>query len=263
MKHLTESRAKLRDAATAKRAAQDDVHAAQIRLDRLAEITKAVAPARQALGAHDAEQADKFASWSASNDAAAAPKPDAPARAALVAAVAEAEIAAAAAERAKSGPNADATAAAQQVADATAGASVWAKCVLCEEATALLPEMAKAIAHAEDLRHQLDAARAAVFDHLDPSDDANRPALTALAAFNEARRIAESRPHEPEENPHRAEWLRLAMALTANPETTADDLDEIALPPVPAMPEMRDFDQVSALARAVASFPTTSLQVIR
>ena len=258
IKGLSKSRARLRDALDAKSAAQAGLDLAQARIDKLRAVATAVEPAQAALAAFDADQARQMAQWAVSTDGSEAPKADADSRATMVRALEDAETAARAATAAMAALNADATAAAKRVSDANAEARICAKIVMCEEAERLLPSMTKAIAHAEELRHRLDAARAAVFDGLDPSLDENRPVLVALASLNEARRIAESRPHDPEENPFRADWLRFALALSGDATATFGDVGPAL--PRPPIAEARPYDQVAAQVAAIASFPTISVQ---
>ena len=80
-----------------------------------------------------------------------------------------------------------------------------AKLVALEEASALPPQMVAAIAHAEDMRLRLEAARQEVLAGVDSLPEHRRhEVLIDLERFYRARHEAQARPHEADVNPHRA-----------------------------------------------------------
>jgi hypothetical protein len=128
-----------------------------------------------------------------------------------------------------------------------------AKVVAIEEAAELLlPQIKAAIASAESLRYQAEAARAEAIEGLEygMSTSVN----PAVERFDNARRAAESRPFEPPVNPFKLGWKKYVAALTQDAAVDFDGAQ--AMDVAPTIVHSQTIDAVSAAAAAVESFPS-------
>jgi hypothetical protein len=243
---LTETRAALaaaiveRDAVMAAATAETESSA------RLGTVHADVAPARAALAEFDRQQSVAWANWSKGN-VTGRPVADAARRAQLVAELDDAELASAAATAAQTACQANVERMAAQLGAMNAKVAERARLVALEEAHALLPQIADAIARAESLRRQLDAARAEAAE----GQQYGVPGLTGPACheFDIARRGAESRPFESLTNPHALGWKKFVAALTQDAAIDFADAQStnVTLAPVRA----QTVDPVVALARSL------------
>ena len=80
-------------------------------------------------------------------------------------------------------------------------------------------------------------------------------AAHAVAAFDVARRDAESRPFEPATNPHAIEWRKFVGALQQDAAVGFEDAQ--AMDMAPTITHKPNVDPVSAQAAAVESFQST------
>jgi hypothetical protein len=232
--------------------ARDAANAEVERSAKLSSVHDAVEPARAALIEFDAQAAIAMSNWAKGN-VTALPKSDAARRAKLAADLADAELSSAAAAAAQSECQVNVERISAQLNQMNVKVRQLAKVVAIEEAAELLmPQIAIAIANAESLRRQLDAARAEGIE----GDEYGRttPVTHAINAFDTARQSAESRPFDPPVNPFKLGWKKYVAALT---EDAAVDFDgsqamSVTLAPV----HSQTIDPVSAAAAAVESFPT-------
>jgi hypothetical protein len=218
---------------------------------RLDDIHKAVGPAQSAISNHDAQNAAGFAAW-ARGDVTGKPTTDAGHRAELAAELANAEAASASATVAQEGFRHASIRAAAPLQRLKVEIASAAKLVMLEEAGPLLDQVRNAIAHAEDLHHQLLAATSVVRDGME--SDISR----AFGAFDDALRNAEAKPHDPGFNPHLSAWRKLELALTQNAAITLEDAAALDLPGAPVLPSFDSGAQMAAEVAAIMSFRTTS-----
>jgi hypothetical protein len=230
----------------------DSAVAAQLALAaNLDFIHKAVAPARVALAKFDEDQAAGMARW-ASNQTTGRPTSAGAQRAELVAEIADAEAASTAATVAQEGFRRASIQAAAPLQRLRAEIASAAKLVMLEDAEKLLPQVRDAIAHAEDLHHQLLAATSVVRDGMD--SDISR----AFGAFDDALRNAEAKPHDPGFNPHLAGWKKMQIALKADASISFADAAALELPDSPTMTPYDSGAQMQAEVASILSFPTNS-----
>jgi hypothetical protein len=237
-------------------AARDAAKAEVERSGKLATVHAAVAPARAALSDFDHQTAVAMSNWARGN-VTGLPKSDAARRATLVSDLADAELSSAAAKAAQSEIQASVERISAQLSQTNAKVREMAKVVAIAEASErLLPQIALAIATAEDLRRQLEAARAEAIE----GDAYGRTTLVtpAITAFDIARSAAESRPFEPPVNPHAAGWRKFVVGLTQ--DATIDFGTAQQMDVAPVIVHSQTIDPVSAAARAVESFSSTGFQ---
>jgi hypothetical protein len=133
-----------------------------------------------------------------------------------------------------------------------------AKIVAIEEAAELLPQIAAAIATAESLRSQLEAAREEAVSNIPfgtmDYGDANR----AVERFDVVRRAAESRPFTPSVNPNADRWRKFTAALTQDAAIDFDGAQTMDV--APTIVHTPTIDPVSAAAAAVEAFQSTGFQ---
>jgi hypothetical protein len=214
-------------------------------------IHKAVATTKSALAAFDSEQAAGYARW-AEGATNGRPTSAGAIRAELVAEVADAEQASAAAAVAQENFRHASIRAAAPLQRLRAEIASAAKLVMFEDAEKLLPQVRDAIAHAEDLHHQLLAATAVVREGMDAD------VIQAFGAFDNALREAEAKPHDPGFNPHLAGWKKMQIALKADASISFADAAALSLPGAPVLPNFDAGAQMQAEVRAILAFPTTS-----
>jgi hypothetical protein len=176
-------------------AAVDEQLALAARLDP---ILKAVAPARAALAAFDAEQAEGMSRY-AQGLTTGRPTSSGTRRAELVAEIANAEQDATAAKAAQEAFRAVASQAGAPAAQLKAAIASAERLVLIEDAELLLPKVKAAIAEAFGLHKEIASLRYAVAVSADISHATE--VGRALAAFDTARAIAEERPRDEEPAP--------------------------------------------------------------
>jgi hypothetical protein len=220
---------------------------------KLATVHDAVEPARAALLGFDAQTAIAMSNWAAGNFT-SLPKSDSARRAELAAELADAELSSGAAKAAQDSCQAAVERISAQLNQINAKVRELAKVIAIEEASELLlPQIASAIASAESLRYQLEAARAEAID----GDEYGRTTLVtpALAAFDNARLAAESRPFEPAVNPFKLGWRKYVAALTEDASVDFDGAQQMDVAPV--IVHSQPTDPVSAAAAAVESFQST------
>jgi hypothetical protein len=218
--------------------------------NRLNAVFKAVAPAEAALAEFDAEHAAAMSRWARGN-VTGRPTTASAQRETLVRALADAELASDAARSAQTGFQAAAERASAPLPRLKIKIREAAKLVAIEEATALLPEIKAATATAESLRHRLDDARAEVMTGFEFGSNDYAEAGAALAAFDEARSIAEARPATTADS---TSWRRFTAALQQDAAIDFDGAQAIAVPPTPFIPTAAD--PATAAMLAIASFPS-------
>jgi hypothetical protein len=249
---LRESRKTLAELIADRDIARDASRAETERSAKLSTVHAAVEPARAAVAAFDARTAVAMANWS-KGLVTGLPKSDAARRAELAADLADAELSSAAAKAAQDECQANAERLSQTLAQMGVKIRELAKVVAIEEASELFPKIAAAIATAESLRYQLEAARAEAVEGLEYGRD--NLVGPAVHAFDEARRGAEARPFEPSVNPFKLGWRKFVAGLT---EDAAVDFDGAQTMDVaPMIVHTPTIDPVSTAAAAVESFPTT------
>jgi hypothetical protein len=222
---------------------------------KLGTIHDAVGPARAALAAFDAQQALGFSNW-AKGLTTGRPKSDAARRAELAAELADAELASAAAKGAQDACQAAVERLSQPLTQTNAKVREMARVIAIETASSLLPQIASAIANAEDLRHQLEAVRAEVIAGAEYG--LTTLVTPALADFDIARAAAESRPFSPPVNPHAIGWQKFIGALTQDASVDFAGAQQMDVAPV--IVHTTSVDPVSAAAAAVESFSSTGFQ---
>ena len=257
IKNLTPARARLRGALESRATALAGVALVQSRIDRLESIVAGAEPARSALAAHDASQAQRLAAWASSTDGADAPKPDAEKRSALACALADAEAQSAAATAAMADMQADARIAGVRSSAAHKEARVVSKMVLLDEAEATLAPLADAIAKVFAEKRKVDAARQSILAELRADDDAHREIFVGLGEFDRARHDAEGVPATPSLNEFFSDWHALAASLLQSAEAA---LGDVPVAPLPAYQRIEMPDPVVAAAAAAAAFPSSSVQ---
>jgi hypothetical protein len=216
-------------------------------------IHAAVAPARAALVAFDAEQAAGMARW-ASSQTTGRPTSAGAQRAEIADEVADAEVASTHAATAQEGfRQASIRAAApmqglkREIADA-------ALLVIIDEAKPLLEKVREAIAAAEDAHREVLAATGVIMSGI---DSASSEVAYAFAAFGNARQIATARPREPDLNPHLAGWRKLLTALKDDATVSFEDAAALDLPYAPSMPAYNHHASIVAEMNRVMNAPTT------
>jgi hypothetical protein len=214
-----------RDAAKAAVNAETDASAT------LGTVHDDVAPARAALDAFDRQHAIGMSNWSRGL-VNGRPVADAERRAKLAADLADAELASAAATAGQAECQANAERLAHALGKIEADVFELARAVAIEDAMSLLPQIAAAIAHAESLRHRLDAARALAVEGLGSYGQSSKVS-PALESFDTARRDAESRPFEPAINPFNDGWRKYAAALALDASVDFASSQEMDVQPAP------------------------------
>jgi hypothetical protein len=209
---LTENRRLLAEMIADRDIARNAANAEVERSAKLATVHAAVEPARAALSDFDAQSAVAMSNWARGN-VTGLPKSDAARRAALAADLADAELASTAAKAAQDECQSNAERFSHTLTQMEAHILERAQIVAIEEATELLPRIADAIAAAESLRLQLDAARAEAVKGLGSFGRATSVA-PALEKFDTARQSAESRPLMQPVNPFANGWRKFTAALT-------------------------------------------------
>jgi hypothetical protein len=218
---------------------------------KLGTIHAAVEPARAALIEFDAQQALGFSNW-AKGLTTGRPKSDAARRASLAAKLADAELASAAAKAAQDEIQANVERISASLPGIAFEARKLAKIIAVEEAEELLPKIVAAIATAESLRFQLEAAQEEAGSGI-PFGAMNYGDVNkAVERFDVARRAAESRPIMPPVNPFADGWRKFTAALTQDASVDFDGAQQmdVGLAPV----HKTTIDPVSAAARAVEAF---------
>lgn len=237
-----------RDAATAEMA---DL---QVRMDRLATIVAAVAPARERLVDFDAAHAAALSAWASGREP-AQPRSDAKQRAKLADALATAELDAHAAELARAALAAEQDRVGHKVRDAYSEMTKLAKLILVEELHRLLPEVEASRAVADALQQRFDRARAEIIGGF-AFGRGDTEVLGALERFEKARHLAETSKAEPLDSSH-DEWRKFTRALMQNAETSFEAAQEVELPPLPAQPAA--LDHATAQVRGIEAFHSTSV----
>jgi hypothetical protein len=246
---LSESRKALAALIAERDIARDAANAEVERSAKLATVHDAVAPARARLANFDHQAAIAMSNWAAGN-VTDLPKSDSARRAELAAAVADAELSSAAAKAAQDECQANVERISAQLSQINVKVRELARVVAIEAASALLCQIAAAIASAESLRYQLEAARAEAIEGLEYG--MTTLVTPAITAFDNARRAAESRPFEPVINPHATGWRKFVAALT---EDAAIDFESAqSMDVAPVIVHSKTIDPVSAAAAAVESF---------
>jgi hypothetical protein len=221
--------------------------------NRLHIIHADVEPARSALAAYDADQGAAYARW-AKGLATGRPKVVSAIRAELARALADAEQSSAAAKIAQAGFQAAAERASAPLPGLNMAIREAVKLVVVEEATKLLPAIAEAIATAESLRHRLDDARAEIMDGFEYGANHYPEANAALAAFDDARFVAQARPATTADA---TSWRKFTAALERDASISFEDADAFELPLMPFSASAAD--TATAAMLAAASFATTSI----
>ena len=217
---------------------------------KLGTVHDAVTPARAALAAFDAQTAIAWSNWSRGL-VNGKPMADAARRAELAAELADAELSSAAAKAVQDECQAAVERMSEPLAHMNAKIRELAKVVAIEEeASALLPQIAEAIATAESLRLRLEAARAEAVEGLEYG--ISTMVNPAVERFDAARRAAESRPFQPPVNPFADGWRKFVAGLTEDPAVDFDGAQAMDVAPTPIRASM--IDPVSAAAAAVESF---------
>jgi hypothetical protein len=252
---MSDARHRLADLQKQDAAIRASVQAETDNHNRLDTIHAAVAPARAELAAHDAQDAVGMTNW-AKGLANGKPTSDAKRRAELVAELADAEQSSAAAKVAQAEFLAAVERLSQPLPRLGIAIREAAKVVACEEATKLLPEITAAIAKADSLRLQLDAAREAVLSGFEFGSSDYSKAGAALHDFDNARGIAEGRPMS-DASTCGADWRRFAAALERDASISFEDAGTVELPYPTFNPTA--LDPVMAAAAAAASFESQSI----
>jgi hypothetical protein len=230
------------------------VTAEQTNANRLNVIHDSVGPARAELAAYDSEHAAAMSRW-AKGLCNGRPTSNSSQRDILTRAVADAEQASAAAKEAQSGFQAAAERASTPLPRLNIAIREAAKLVALEEATSLLPAITAAIATAERLRHRLDDARTEVLSGFEFGANGYPEASAALAAFDEARGVAQARPATTADP---ASWRRFCAALEQSAEIDFENAQATALPISPFNPTAPDVATAAMLA--AASYPSNGIQ---
>jgi hypothetical protein len=249
---LSENRQALAAKIVERDATRDTANAETASSARLGSIHDDVAPARDALAEFDHQHAIGLANWSRGL-VTGKPVADAARRAKLAAAVADAELASAAATSGQDECQRNAERISKSLGRMETEILELAQAVAVEEATKLLPAITAAIAHAEALRLQLDAARAEISKGVGDFGRATSVG-PALHEFDNARRAAESRPFELVINPNAIRWQKFVAGLTQDAGVDFEGAQELSVTLAPV--HTREIDPVSAAARAAESFPT-------
>jgi len=236
----------LQDSAIRASIADDSANA-----NRLNVVHEAVAPAQAALAEYDAAAALSYANW-ARGLVTGRPTSDAARREALVRALGDAEQSSASAKAAQAGFQAAVEHASAPLGRLAIAIREAAKVVAIEEAFAILPKIADAIAEADDLRQQLDAAREAVMAGVAFGSSDSSEAVAAVVRFDNARSVAESRPMTSDT--HAEGWRRFTAALERDASIDFEGAQAIAAPPTPFNPT--SVDPITAAMQAAAAFPT-------
>jgi hypothetical protein len=234
------------------------VNAETTAANRLDSIHTAVGPAIAALGQFAAAAALSYASWARGN-VNGKPKPTTSSsrRDVLVRALADAEQSSAAASVAQAEFQAAAVSASVGVGRIEIAIREAAKLVAVEEATALLPKITDAIAKADSLRRQLDAARDAISSGFEFGSADYNEAQAALHDFDNARGIAEARPMSGNDG-YGEDWRRFLAALEQSAGMDFEGAQATAVQPTPFNPSAPDL--ATAAMRAVMAFPSTGVQ---
>jgi hypothetical protein len=219
--------------------------------NRLNVIHEAVEPARAALATYDADHAAAMANW-ARGLVTGRPKADANHRETLARALADAEQNSNAAKAAQAGFQASVEQANAPLARLKLAIREAAKVVAIEEASEMLPKITDAIAKADDLHRQLDAAREAILSGLEFGSTDFNEARQALQGFDVDRNIAEARPMTSDN--HGEGWRRFLAALEKSASIDFEGAQTMALQPTPFNPTA--LDPATAAMLAAASFPT-------
>jgi hypothetical protein len=250
---LSENRQALAAQIAERDIARDAAKAETERSAKLATVHDAVEPARAALLGFNAQAAIAMSNWAKGN-ATGLPKSDAARRAALAADLADAELSSAAAKAAQDECQANVERFSHTLTQISAKVSELAKVVAISEAAELLmPQIAAAIANAESLRRQLDAARSVAIEGL----EYGMATLVnpAVERFDNARRAAESRPFDPPVNPYSDGWRKYVAGLSEN--ASVDFESSQALDVAPMITHALTVDPVTAAARLVEAFQST------
>jgi hypothetical protein len=224
--------------------------------NRLEPIHSAVEPARAALQAFDNQTSTAMANWARGN-VNGRPTTDSAHRETLARALADAEQSSAAASVAQGEFQAAAVSASVGVGKIELAIREASKLVAIEEATSLLPKITDAIAKADSLRRQLDAARDAISSGFEFGSADYNEAQAALHNFDNARRIAEARPMSGKDS-HGEDWRRFTAALERDAAISFEDAGSVELAPLPFNPSAPDL--ATAAMRAVMAFPSTGVQ---
>jgi hypothetical protein len=182
------------------------------------------------------------------------PQCDAARRATLVSDLADAELSSAAAKAAQDECQASVERLSHTLSQTGVKVRELAKVVAIEGASELLlPQIAAAIATAESLRFQLEAARTEAVEGL----EYGRSTIVnpAVERFDNARRAAESRPFEPPVNPYAIGWQKFIAALTQDASIDFEGAQQMDV--APTIVHTTTIDPVSAAAAAVESFQST------
>jgi hypothetical protein len=222
--------------------------------NRLDRVHAAIEPARAALAQFDAEHAAAMSRW-AKHLVTGRPQAASARRAELAAELADAELSSAAAKVAQAGFQANAERAGQPIPRLDLEIRKAAKVVAIEEAAKLLPQIAEAIATAENLHSRLEAARAEAMSGIAWGSADFAEVHASVAAFDQARGVAEARPRITE--PFATDWRRFTAALQQDAHIDFEGAKEMALPPTPFKPTSAD--PATAAMLAAASFPTQSI----
>lgn len=232
--------------------------AAKVELERsikLQTVRDDVAPARAALDAFDRQTAVAMSNWAAGN-VTGKPKGDAARRAQLAAELADAELSSAAAKAAQDEAQREAERIARSLTPIAVEIGKLARIVAIEEAAGLLPKIAAAIAAAESLRSQLEAAREEAGSNIPFGARDFGDVHRAIEHFDTARRAAEARQFEPPVNPHADRWRKFTAALTQDAAIDFETAQTMNV--APTIVHAQTIDPVSAAARAIESFSTNS-----
>jgi hypothetical protein len=252
---LTDARQRLADLQKQDAAIRASVQVETDNHNRLDTIHAAVDPAKAELAAHDAQNAVGMAEYARGN-VTGLPKSDAKRRAELAADLADAEQSSVAAKVAQAAFQAAIERLSAPLARMRIAIREAAKVVACEEATKLLPQIAAAIATADSLRLQLDAARETVLSGFEFGSSDYSKAGAALHDFDNARGIAEGRPMS-DASTYIKDWRRFAAALERDASISFEDAGTVELPYPTFNPTA--LDPVMAAAAAAASFDSQSI----
>jgi hypothetical protein len=253
MQNLTPNRQRLHELQRQSEDTMAAVTAESENANRLSVIHDAVAPARTALAEFDAGHAASMSRW-AKGLATGRPKVVSAIRAELVRALADAEQSSAAATVAQAGFQSAAERASAPLPRLEIAIREAVKLVALEEAIKLLPMIKEAIATAESLRHRLDDARAEIMIGFEYGSNNYAEAGAALAAFDDARFVAQARP-APTADP--ASWRKFTAALERDASISFEDAEAFELPPMSFSASAAD--PATAEMHAAASFATTSI----
>ena len=254
---LTPNRQALAELIAERDAARDAAKAETESSAKLGSVHDDVTPARAAVAALDAQNSIAWSNWS-KGLVNGRPVADAARRAQLVAELADAELASAAAKAAQDVCQANVERLSRTLSQMNAKVLEAAQICAVEEAADLLPKIREAIANAEELHRQLEAARAEAAKGLG-SFGVSSAVAPALERFDNARRAAEERPL-PSVNPHGAQWAKFVAALTQDAEIDFDSAQAMQVSPVVVRAET--IDPVSAAAAAIESFPTIGIHAM-